>query len=68
MRAKTDREACIGAGVCTTFTDVFRIDDDDGKVRVAREGELHPDELDEVEDAVAMCPVAALSLVEDDAS
>ena len=68
MRAKADRDACIGAGVCTTFTSVFEIDDRDGKVRVVHEGELAPDELDEVEDAVAMCPVAALSLVEDDAS
>ena len=67
MRAKADRDACIGAGVCTTFTKVFAIDDGDGKVRVAHEGELHPDDLDEVEDAVAMCPVAALSLVEGDA-
>ena len=65
MRAKADRDACIGAGVCTTYTNLFAIDDDDGKVRVTSEREIQPDEIDDVEDAVAMCPVVALSLVDD---
>ena len=64
MRAKADRDACIGAGVCTTYTSLFAIDDD-GKVRVTSEREIQPDEMDDVEDAVAMCPVVALSLVDD---
>ena len=63
MRAHADRETCIGAGVCTTVTGVFEIDAD-GKVVVAREGELDPAEVAEVEEAVAMCPVLALSLVD----
>lgn len=63
MRAHADRETCIGAGVCTTVTDVFDIDDD-GKVVVVQDGELDPAEVAGVEEAVAMCPVLALSLVD----
>ena len=63
MRALADRETCIGAGVCTTVTGVFEIADD-GKVVVARKGDLDPSEIAGVEEAVAMCPVLALSLVE----
>lgn len=51
-----DKEACIGCGLCVgSHPEIFAFDDE-GKADVIAEG----DEA-EVEDAVASCPVAAIS-------
>jgi ferredoxin len=56
-----DRETCIGAGTCVnTVPDVFELDEQ-GLVRVIQP-EFDPMLLAAVEDAVAICPVEALSL------
>jgi ferredoxin len=58
-----DRDTCIGAGTCVnTVPDVFELDEE-GLVRVLQP-KLDPKLLAAVGDAVAMCPVEALSLSE----
>lgn len=51
-----DKEACIGCGLCVgAHADIFAFDDE-GKADVIAEGEDA-----DVEDAVASCPVGAIS-------
>lgn len=51
-----DSEACIGCGLCAgTHPDIFAINDE-GKAEVIGEGEDA-----DVEDAIASCPVGAIS-------
>jgi ferredoxin len=59
-----DRELCIGAGQCLLASSLFELADD-GKVDVLRSGIVTDDEVDEVEDAVSLCPVEALVLRRD---
>lgn len=63
MKVHADRDLCIGAGVCTSVTSVFTLADD-GKVMLAT-ADVPPDEVAGVEEAVALCPVQALSLETD---
>jgi ferredoxin len=57
-----DMKKCICSGMCTTIApDVFRLDDD-GKLVVLRRN-LAGDEIGAVRDAVACCPVEAISLL-----
>lgn len=65
MKIKVDYDLCEANAMCESFApDVFEVDDDDNL-------QLHTDEVTEenrarVEQAVAACPKAALSLVESD--
>ncbi len=65
MKVKVDYDLCEANAMCESFApDVFEVDDDDNL-------QLHTDEVTEenrsrVEQAVAACPKAALSIVEDD--
>ncbi len=59
-----DRGKCIGAAMCVMVTsDVFALDDE-GRVRVL-DPLPRPERLDAAREAVAICPVEALALVED---
>lgn len=63
MIVLADRDACIGAGTCVnTAPDVFELDEE-GLVRVLQPC-FEPESLGAVEDAVAICPVEALSFRE----
>lgn len=56
MKLKVDSDTCIGCGLCVgTYDSAFTFDDD-GKAKVIGE-------LDEssAEDAIANCPVGAIS-------
>jgi ferredoxin len=61
MKVKVDRTKCSGIGLCEmTAPTVFEVGDD-GQSRVINE---HPsaDEMPAVEEAIASCPTAALSI------
>lgn len=59
MRAKVHKDVCIGCGLCASICpEVFRIDDDEKAVVVA---ETTVATYDEVQEAMASCPVAAIS-------
>ena len=60
---KADRDLCIGAGLCSVAPGHFEVDDT-GKVVVLDERAVDGEDLELVEDAVALCPAEALSLVE----
>jgi ferredoxin len=55
-KAKINKDACIGCGLCAGMhADVFAIDDD-GKAKLIGEDEAA------IEDAVANCPVGAIEI------
>ncbi len=57
MKAKVDRDLCIGCGLCVTISpDVFELDDEDIAVVIS-------DTVDEtVEEARDSCPTDAISI------
>ncbi|MEV1082745.1 ferredoxin [Streptomyces sp. NPDC050211] len=64
MRVELDEPKCVASGQCVMAApDVFDQRDDDGVAILLEE---HPGEelLDEVREAVAICPAAAIRLVE----
>lgn len=64
MRITADRERCIGAGHCVrTAPDLFD-SGEDGRVTVSL-AEPDVSRLDEVREAVRLCPNAAIALRED---
>lgn len=64
MRIELDEPRCIAAGQCVmTAPDVFDQRDEDG-VAIILEPVPASEHLDAVRDAVAVCPAAALLLVE----
>ncbi|WP_433196275.1 ferredoxin [Nocardia sp. CA-107356] len=61
MKVSVDLDQCEANGICVGIApDVFELDDDDMLHIVV--GEVAPDRLDDVRDAVAQCPKAALRL------
>ncbi len=63
-RIELDEPKCIAAGQCVmTAPDVFDQRDEDG-VAIILEPTPAPEHLDAVRDAVAICPAAALQLIE----
>ncbi|EIF00865.1 ferredoxin [Saccharomonospora glauca] len=65
MRIVADTDRCVGAGQCVlTESAVFDQNDDDGTVVVLVERPTG-EQLENVRQAVELCPGRALSLVED---
>ena len=67
MKVKVDFDLCESNGLCESLApEVFELDDDD-YLQLRREeiGPEDPQTLDAVRRAVAACPRAAISLVED---
>jgi len=61
MKAKIDREGCIGCGLCTTTCpEVFRMGDDD-KAEV-HANPIPPNKENAVLDASGNCPVSVISV------
>jgi ferredoxin len=65
IHVKADRNLCIGAGQCLLASGLFELDGD-GKVYVHKDGVVSVEELEAVQDAVALCPVEALTLEQDE--
>lgn len=66
MRIKVDFELCESNGLCEAMApDVFELDDDDFLQLHAEH--TTPENEDDVRRAVAACPRAAITLVEDGA-
>ncbi|MFV2194975.1 ferredoxin [Nocardiopsis sp. LOL_012] len=63
MRVELDEPKCVASGQCVVIApDVFDQRDEDGVAVILEE---HPpqDQREDVEEAVAVCPAAALRLV-----
>lgn len=59
MRVGVDKQQCEANGVCVGIApDIFDLDDDD-ELTVAS-GDVPADQEDDVRDAIAQCPKAAL--------
>ena len=63
MRVVVDRDRCIGSGMCTTIAPALFDMDDDGVLIVIKEAPA-PNEQSSLLDAVACCPVNALSALD----
>jgi len=64
VKVKADFDLCEANALCTSFApDVFELDDDDYLVILT--DEVTPENEERVKQAVAACPKAALSIVED---
>ena len=64
MKIKVDFDLCESNALCEAMApEVFELDDDD--YLVVKTDETTPDNLGDVKRAVAACPRAAISLLED---
>ena len=69
MKAKVNKDLCIGCGACAAIVpDVFQIGDD-GLAAVitdneVKETEVSKDLIDEVKDAAEGCPTSAIEISE----
>ncbi|MEG0152958.1 MAG: ferredoxin [Niameybacter sp.] len=63
MKAKVDKDTCIGCGLCpATCPEVFSLEDDG--LAVAIEGDISEDVCEEAEAARDGCPVSAIDIEE----
>lgn len=63
MKAKVN-ENCIGCGTCIAMCEnVFEFNDDG--FAEAKDKELSEKEIEEVNNAIAMCPVEAISIIKE---
>jgi len=63
MRVEVDAPKCVASGQCVLAAmDVF--DQDDDGIAILLEDTPAPELLDDVKEAVAVCPAAAIRLVE----
>lgn len=61
MKAKVDRETCIGCGMCaSTCPDVFSMDDEDKAVAI--NADIPENSLDTAKEAEQDCPVTAIKI------
>ncbi|MEV6274230.1 ferredoxin [Nocardia sp. NPDC051832] len=62
MKVEVDLDQCEANGICVGFApDVFDLDDED-QLHILVD-DVAPDRLEDVKDAVAQCPKAALKLI-----
>lgn len=62
-KVTVDFDKCTGLGICESLAPAFFEVNDEGDLMLLKEG-ISPDELQEVEEAVAGCPTEALRIVE----
>ncbi|MEU9239019.1 ferredoxin [Streptomyces shenzhenensis] len=63
MKVELEADKCVASGQCVlAATDVF--DQDDDGIAILLEEQVGDDRLDDVKEAVAVCPAAAIRLVE----
>lgn len=61
MKVVVDRKKCTGLGICESLASAFFEVDDSGDLLLLKE-DIDPDELAEIEEAVAACPTEALRI------
>lgn len=65
MRVLVDATRCEAYGLCVAVAeDLFDLDDF-GYASASGDGEVSPDRVEAAREAVASCPVRAISLIED---
>ncbi|MCD7443207.1 ferredoxin [Streptomyces lincolnensis] len=63
MKVELDADKCVASGQCVLAAmDVF--DQDDDGIAILLEEQVGDDRLDDVKEAVSVCPAAAIRLVE----
>lgn len=63
MKAKVNKDICIGCGACTSIAEeVFEMDDDG--LAVCVKNEVPEDKKEDTIDAMESCPVGAISVDE----
>ncbi|MDT0568452.1 ferredoxin [Streptomyces sp. DSM 3412] len=63
MKVELEADKCVASGQCVLAAmDVF--DQDDNGIAILLEDEPAADVLDDVKEAIAVCPAAAIRLVE----
>lgn len=60
MKITVDRQRCEGHGMCEAASPGMFTLDDDGELEIHHGGTVPPGIIDEVAEAVRLCPVAAL--------
>ena len=63
MKAKVNKDACIGCGACAAICDTVFTLDDEGLSELKKE-EITEDEEQAVRDAAESCPTAAIEVSE----
>jgi len=64
MRAKVDKDICIGCGLCSSICpNVFQFDDEEG-VAVAIDADIDEKDFDSAKEARDACPVEAIEIEE----
>lgn len=62
MKVDVDRKKCTGLGICESLAPAFFEVDDSGDLLLLKD-DIGPDELAEIEEAVAGCPTEALRII-----
>ncbi|NUO46249.1 MAG: ferredoxin [Streptomyces sp.] len=63
MKVELEADKCVASGQCVlAATEVF--DQDDDGIAILLDDSPAPELLDDVEEAIAVCPAAAIRLVE----
>lgn len=63
MKAKVNKDACIGCGACAAICDTVFTLDDEGLSEIKKD-EITEEEEQAVRDAVDSCPTAAIEITE----
>ncbi|MDA3731184.1 ferredoxin [Niameybacter massiliensis] len=64
MKARVDKDICIGCGLCeSTCSEIFTIEDDG--LAVAIEGDILESLVEQAEEAKDGCPVSAIEIDEE---
>jgi ferredoxin len=61
MKARVDKETCIGCGLCSSICPGVFSMDDDGKA-IATDSEIEESLLDDAKEAEESCPVNAIEV------
>ena len=65
MKAKVDKELCIGCALCSGIAqDIFEMDYDAGKAVVKKSAKIGPDNKERAKEAEQNCPVGAIKIKE----
>lgn len=65
MKAKVNRDACIGCGACASIApEVFELDDEGISKVIEEDKEIKEENKESVKDAADSCPTSAIEVEE----